>query len=72
MNLQWTSLYQETDDGPIPRAGHTSVLVSCVSGHKVSTFIAVFGGYNGESSFNDVYVFDPGKHVCVLFFHPCA
>lgn len=61
VNLQWTSVCHEADHGPSPRAGHSSVPISCFYDHKVSTFIVVFGGYNGESSFDDVYIFDTGN-----------
>ena len=65
--MQWTPIFHEAEDGPLSRAGHTSVPISCFSGHKLSTFIVIFGGYNGETSFDDVYIFDTGNNITFKF-----
>lgn len=61
--LQWT-VVQEKGHALPPRAGHSSVCISCTLGSKVSTYIVVFGGYNGTKSFGDILLFDTGKSSC--------
>ncbi|KAI5061689.1 hypothetical protein GOP47_0024194, partial [Adiantum capillus-veneris] len=59
--LQWTVVPQGGRLELSPRVGHSSVKISCTLGTEVSSFIAIFGGYDGTKAFGDVFCFDTGS-----------
>lgn len=60
--LQWTLVSQENEGWwPSSRAGHSSVSISCTVDSRVSRYITVFGGYNGKSSFRDIFLYDTAQ-----------
>lgn len=56
--LQWTCVPKDKGLVLPARAGHSSVCISCTLDSKVSTYIVVFGGYNGTKCFGDILLFD--------------
>ncbi|KAH7287296.1 hypothetical protein KP509_32G048800 [Ceratopteris richardii] len=61
--LQWTIIPHGTGSNILPRAGHSSVEITCTVGTKAASFIVIFGGYNGITSYSDVFCFDTDSKV---------